>query len=771
MDYDFFYILDGTIRINHDSKTYLLSKGDVFLFEPGMKYFISSGGNNLVLTIVLDKTFVDSFHHRGSGHFAMNSAYDGSRDYEPIRQYMLQIVNTYSASDTYKNLRLSSLAFSLLYYMEEYHFEEQIISVEDHNQTKDERIQSITQHIHTNYTSSITLQDIAASMSLSVPYLSTFFKQNMGSTFNTYLNQVRLEHAVEELTYTDKSITEITYDNGFPSMNAFHKLFKEKYKTTPNKYRSEANKNRAFENSPESYAVEEVPADIISGQLFPIMQSSAHYLNDILLPIREFIRVNDMKYTKKISPIWKSMINVGDIISFDYRFLEKQISHVQETIGFKYARFEKIAKINDDSLFYQLDTCVDRLEALELVPYFEFSIPIKDLEIVDNTIIVDTNKYMDFLERFIKHCFNVHGGDYLASWYFEINPHIYIEGYAIEDPDAFIDRFEKAYNLIKSYIPRAQVGGISHNFLYTTDYIIKVIKQIKSRGIIPDFVCCGGFPYESEIDTTDPNFKDNLVYTDDKDFYLHKCREYKQLIYDIYNTTLPLHLNYMGPLKTNQLYLNDSCFQSSFLFHNIISLIDEVDVLGFYRLSDIEVEQLYKSDYLFGAPGLINRYGLEKPGAHLLNIFAKCRTNLVKKADDFIILKGSIDRYMIGLCNHTYINDVYRHNLDANIPISDAYNIFELPRTKNIELELNNLTPGNYDLIQFQINKDHGSILNEWERNNYFRSFDKDELDHLKGINKPKRTHLTKEAPDGTLKLQFQLAPHEVMFIALFLHL
>lgn len=771
MDYDFFYLIDGTVRVTQDAKTYLLSKGDIFLFEPGNKYFVSSGGNNVVLSIVLNKTFIDTYHPVRLGRFIMNSAYDGSRNYEPIRQFLLQISSANSNGDRHKELRLSSLAFSLLFYIEEFHFEEELISSDENSQNKEGRIQAIQNYIRSNYMNAITLQELANSLALSVPYLSTFFKQNVGTTFNAYLNQVRLEHAVEELVYSDKSITEITYDNGFPSMNAFHKLFKEKFHTTPNKYRIDFQKQREFDTTDISAVTEAIKIEEILPNQVSLSTNAAHYLNEILMPLKETITVADMTLTKSIKPIWKSMINVGDISAFNYRFIEQQLTLLQKSVGFQYARFENIAKLNDATLFSQIDICIDVLERRQLTPYFSLSIPLDQLETSGNRLQINSNEYLSLLEEIIKYCANVHGIDYMATWYYEINPHINTMSGAMEAPTVFVDRFIKAYTLIKTYVPKAMVGGISHNFMYDTADIQNILQQIKSRGIIPDFLSCGGFPIIADTPLHASNIQEYAIYSDDKNFHANKCKEYKKLIYDIYKTSIPVHINYMGPIRTNKLYLNDSCYQASFIFHNIVSLINEVDILGFYRLSDIDMDQVYNTAYLAGYPGLLNRYGLYKPGAHVLSIFANCRTNLVKKGEDFIILKGTVDRYMIGLCNHTYISDAYRHNLNANIPVSEAYNIFERPRTKNIELNLDNLTPGTYDLIQFQVNKDYGSILNEWERNNYWNGFSSDELDYLRGTNQPKRTHLTKEAPEGTLKFQFQLAPHEVMFIALFLHM
>ena len=61
-------------------------------------------------------------------------------------------------------------------------------------------------------------------------------------TFIEYLNNVRLFHAVDEILYTEKNITHIALDNGFPTSAAFTKAFRESYHEAPSEYRRKMQK-------------------------------------------------------------------------------------------------------------------------------------------------------------------------------------------------------------------------------------------------------------------------------------------------------------------------------------------------------------------------------------------------------------------------------------------------------------------------------------------------------------------------------------------------
>ena len=91
------------------------------------------------------------------------------------------------------------------------------------------RIKNIQNYIQANYQSQISLNDLAQRLYLSNAYLSKYIKKNLGMTFIEYLNNVRLFHAVDEILYTEKNITHIALDNGFPTSAAFTKAFRESY--------------------------------------------------------------------------------------------------------------------------------------------------------------------------------------------------------------------------------------------------------------------------------------------------------------------------------------------------------------------------------------------------------------------------------------------------------------------------------------------------------------------------------------------------------------
>lgn len=784
-DYDFFLLLEGSIRILKDQETYFLGKDDVFLFEPGCQYQVSSAGNNVVLSVILDSAFFKRGHSLQTGHFICNSSVDSARNYQPLRQLLTQSAYIYFGNEDILGLNLTAQAYRLLYYLNAYHYEglmeEPALPFD--NPKYRERMTAVLNYIHENYASSVSLQEAANALHLSVPYLSAFFKQNMKENFNRYVNRIRLQYAVEELIYTEKSITAITFDNGFASMNAFNRIFKEVYHTTPNRYRRAQKAERAFISQPLLNAVQELPTESYQ-QLLASYGAPEHLLlSQVQFPSQEVVKVKDMRSAIPTPPIWKMLLNLGPLSQLLKRDMEKQLNQVTDTMAFTYGRIEKVMnyslfkKDNNSYFFMDFDRAINSLQVHNLIPYLELSLPHELLETTETgKIIVDQEQYLSLLEAMLTHSANMYGMDEVDSWYFEVNPQQLLSQRYFEPAESFIPRFIAAYRLIRKFFPNAKIGGLLLDGLLPDKNVLEMLTLLKPSGIIPDFLCIGIFPYEELPSYYDPDARvtrttGRLFYTRDKSYAKHRVQAFRQALTPFFAKLPPIHLSYLSCDIFHGQYLSDTCYQSAFFFHNTVDLIGEVDMLGYYQMSDIPSMADSNGAFMDGCNGLFNKYGIRKPGSILLSIFSKCRNYLVQKGEDFIILKGSVDRYMIGMCNYTYVSEYNGYTLHNQIPPEDAYKIFESPKTKNIELELHNMAEGTYQIILYQINRKHGSAFDEWARNGYPEWLSKDDLDYLRSTIQPLRTLYQKSTCDGSMQFRFHLEPHEVVFLALLMSL
>jgi AraC-like DNA-binding protein len=68
-------------------------------------------------------------------------------------------------------------------------------------------------------------------------HLSRLIKKQFNMTLKEYINELRLQHAYNEIIITPKPFESIAYDIGFSSFSHFNKIFKARFSITPSRLR------------------------------------------------------------------------------------------------------------------------------------------------------------------------------------------------------------------------------------------------------------------------------------------------------------------------------------------------------------------------------------------------------------------------------------------------------------------------------------------------------------------------------------------------------
>lgn len=97
-------------------------------------------------------------------------------------------------------------------------------------------------YIHMHITEPISVNEVAEYIGRSSSYLSRRFKEEMGMSVSTCIMNYKLSEAQKLLTYTDKSLAEISFFFGFSSQSYFQNVFKKEFGITPMQYRKDTQK-------------------------------------------------------------------------------------------------------------------------------------------------------------------------------------------------------------------------------------------------------------------------------------------------------------------------------------------------------------------------------------------------------------------------------------------------------------------------------------------------------------------------------------------------
>lgn len=99
-------------------------------------------------------------------------------------------------------------------------------------------LQSVMSYLHQNYRYDVSLSTVAEKFGVSSGHLGLIFSENFGSSYNSYVNRIRLRHACNMLENSNLCTKEIAVECGFNSTEYFYYIFKKHMSQTPREYRN-----------------------------------------------------------------------------------------------------------------------------------------------------------------------------------------------------------------------------------------------------------------------------------------------------------------------------------------------------------------------------------------------------------------------------------------------------------------------------------------------------------------------------------------------------
>lgn len=148
----------------------------------------------------------------------------------------MEIYNLHYSTGTYDYILAQSRIIELKYWLAR-HFSQTAELSPATSRSDRQKIQTILDFIKEHYTENISLAETARICGYSEAYLSRMFHEYTGQTFTEYKQILCLEKAIDLLDTTNKSLTEISYETGFPNVKSFRKVFKEVMGKTPYEYK------------------------------------------------------------------------------------------------------------------------------------------------------------------------------------------------------------------------------------------------------------------------------------------------------------------------------------------------------------------------------------------------------------------------------------------------------------------------------------------------------------------------------------------------------
>lgn len=163
--------------------------------------------------------------------------------YRELCEYLKELTVLYVNQKNTYSLRSTALVLQVLACLVENFSQPVTKSVSETKLGNMERLEQICDYVEHHYREEIMLQDAAGELGLNKEYFCRFFKQNTGTSFIKYVNQVRLSYIYQDLLHTQESVQDIIERHGFYNQKLFYRMFKERYHCTPRELRNMAANN------------------------------------------------------------------------------------------------------------------------------------------------------------------------------------------------------------------------------------------------------------------------------------------------------------------------------------------------------------------------------------------------------------------------------------------------------------------------------------------------------------------------------------------------
>ena len=773
----FLMVLNGEVQVQIDNHATYLNDHGILLVEPDTPFDVTGHGSNLLMVIRMDYDFFIQSRAGRFGRLVCNSAEDDQRDYSLLRQMLSHLALNYFENEECKELRQLELCYSLLYYLNTTHYLSGKPSM-GAGQEGELRGRQIISYIESNYMQDIRLDDLSETTFLSPSYLSRLFKKLTGTNFKAYLEEVRLRHAVEDLRNTEQTITAIAYNNGFPNVSALASAIRKKYDMAPNEFRKSLSESepQVVEQTP----FHEVDYDKVRKNLELLAGSEpVKALGMYRFPDRMDYVVENVSQFKPIQPIWKQMINIGMLKGLSNVNTKAHLTLLQEEIGFHFARIESV--LTEESMpmlpngqynFSQFDRAIELVLSLKLTPFLDLS-----MKGDYNTLVsrsgdlyrgdkprqrISEQEFRDKVSALIRHCINTFGAGEVERWGVEVCAIHGVDLEFLETPEEFSHRFRSVYTMIKTWLPNMMIGGPEQHIAKDNIFIETVAELLHSWGIKPDFLSLCAMPYEPAPSSVE---KGHYIIASDPNYIRCRVESIRNMISSRFGEHMPIWLTVFSQDVRTRNHVNDSCYQATFIVKNTLDLIGLVDLIGYWQLSDVDSEYIDTTRILFGGTGVISKDGLKKPGFSALKRLSSINTLMIQKEGNILVTTNAINTYNIVLYNYAHFTDLYCLNNGESVTYENVYTEFRDAATKDIGITLNGLQNGRYKVITTTLNRENGSLFDEWMRYGIIDGLQPHDIRYLEDIVHPQRTVRYQECEDGVLKLSMQMLPHEVKFL------
>lgn len=237
------WVIKGNALLTIDEKEFLLPSQSVFLVYMYREHSFKSEPGSIIVTYRLKKEYLHKnnlFFERVNFVHRVYTFEELAVKYKQVPLLIVQIMKLMVSDQRSDLIRYKIIGYYNMYIMDLYRIilKERYLDVKHIN--FDEylnRIHMIVEYTYNHFHEKISLEKLAQITKLSTYRLSHFIKEALGIPYRDFLQNSRFEQALKMLKETKASVIDIANRCGFSDHKYLNQMMKERFNTTPLKYR------------------------------------------------------------------------------------------------------------------------------------------------------------------------------------------------------------------------------------------------------------------------------------------------------------------------------------------------------------------------------------------------------------------------------------------------------------------------------------------------------------------------------------------------------
>lgn len=762
------YILAGEIQVNIQGQLYIATERNLAIINSEVLHGWNIEQEALMCRVQIDYYQLKQILNQEHVYIKCNSMENKGADYRKIR-YILDCIVRNSADIA------NELVVQSLYYMLWECVKNQFIVPKDMSVIRSEKeaqVDAVIQDIRMRYAEELSLRSLSERWYVSESVLSRMVKKATGMKFVDFVRRVRLEHAREELLYSEKTITEIAHDCGFSNPSVFHKNFKEFYQLTPSAYRTS-----------HLVSKDSKVHDNIAGKLNQYLSANSEKQKQKLNKSKRVIA--DCEVYKEAPNDAMMCVNGGMAMDLLEQRVQSQIADMVRSLQVRYIRISNLFDWNlnirsghytEQMNFDKLDAIFDFFMEIDVLPILELPeklrkkvIAVKEHGVSEaekgKPIINSVEEWSTLFTAFLEHLIERYTRQTVSRWIFEIAYDIEHSTGAGKLP--FKEVYLTTYRCIKAILPDAKICASELNVEMDAVTLKEQLlwwKEIEER---PQFLSIMCYPYQ--VEATDCAEHPHLLDIESDTHFVQKAiRSYKALLEEIEYPQTPLWITEWNTSISERNYYNDSCAKACHMLTQMTDGADEVQMMNYNIVSDWHASFYDAKMPITGGTGLVTKDGLRKPAYYALEFWSSLGNRIMRKGDNYIITTREDGTIVILAFHGQLFNESYKIKEENEIMAQDLPYMFQENEPLHLSLHIKHVRDGKRKINKCRVRELEGNLLAEWEKMGYVETLNRSEITYLEKICIPRMENSWVHVEKETLNLELTVEKQEMQLILIY---